>query len=338
MNTVFIIGNGFDINLGMETRFKNFLDYYLTVETDSDLIKELKKDISEKINDWSDLEKELGKYTEKVTTPEDFFKVYRDIKARLIEYLKNKESAFDFSNMIREKLLSYFAHPEKLLPPYDLNEIVQYRKQWKSSQWNIHIITLNYTRCIEKLLEYNGSNIVIQNNNNGYPIVFQKIEHVHGFLDGRMIMGVNDATQISNTSFKETHKITRLLIKNKCNVAHKQLVEVACQDRIREANLICIFGSSIGETDNMWWELIGEQLEKGCKLIIFSHKDKTYTVEIEDEIWEDEEAERKAFLDKTKLTEEQKEAVSKNIYVAINSDMFDIGQKDAVKVNALEPA
>lgn len=39
----FLIGNGFDIGLGLRTQYKDFLPLYLESENDSPVIKKLKK-------------------------------------------------------------------------------------------------------------------------------------------------------------------------------------------------------------------------------------------------------------------------------------------------------
>ena len=153
MNTVFIIGNGFDINLEMKTKFCDFLEHYLTVKSHSVLIDNFKKDISNDIVNWSNLELTIGRYTAKLQTIKEFEEVYEDIKDRLADYLQNIESTFNYENKHRDKLLNYFAFPEKLLPPADEIAFDQYRNNWKTFQWNINIITLNYTMSLEKLIE-----------------------------------------------------------------------------------------------------------------------------------------------------------------------------------------
>lgn len=335
MNTVFIIGNGFDINLGMETKFKEFLEYYLTIEPDSDLIRELKKDISEKIDYWSDLEKAIGRHTAKLKTKDEFFLVYWDLVERLAEYLQEKENGFDFGKINNKKLLNYLAFPEHSLLPADKREFEEYRAKWKNhSPWNVNIITLNYTKSLEKILDYNGTSIPVIKNTWGNSIQLHRIEHIHGFLNKRMIIGVNDISQILNEEYKNNTIIKKILVKNESNKAHKELVEISCQNIISEADLICIFGSSIGDTDKIWWEQIGNQLKKGCKLIIFN-KGKVYHPRRYDLIWEYEEYIRTDFLRKTKLTKEEKETVINNIFVAVNSDMFNIVQEKEVKDDGL---
>ena len=56
MNILFFIGNGFDINLGMKTRYSDFYKYYKDIESKSNVIQKLKEEIAERIVNWSDLE------------------------------------------------------------------------------------------------------------------------------------------------------------------------------------------------------------------------------------------------------------------------------------------
>ena len=59
-----IIGNGFDINQGLKTSYKDFYrDYYLKQDSSESVIDELKSAISGDIENWSDLELAIGKYT-----------------------------------------------------------------------------------------------------------------------------------------------------------------------------------------------------------------------------------------------------------------------------------
>lgn len=329
MNTVFIIGNGFDINLGMKTRFLDFLEYYLNVETTSDLIKELKKDISKDIENWSDLELALGRYTAKLHSTREFDEVFEDILDNLARYLQKVEGDFDYSKKDEKKLLDYLAFPENSLPPSEKIDLENYKNKWGSAQWNVSIITFNYTRSCEALLEFNENN-TINKHHTHYFVVLQNILHIHGFVDQRMIMGVNDISQISNTDFYDNLDVLEALVKNSCNKAHKQLIETRCENIIKNAQLICIFGSSIGDTDDMWWELIGDQLKTGCKLIIF-YRGKDYPLRKDYKKLRDERRLKEIFLNKTKLSEEQKKGVAQSIYIVVNSKMFDLSYENIMK-------
>ena len=39
MQTVFLLGNGFDVNLGLKTRYAEFYDYYLNIRTENENVK-----------------------------------------------------------------------------------------------------------------------------------------------------------------------------------------------------------------------------------------------------------------------------------------------------------
>ena len=64
MNIVWMLGNGFDLNLGLKTSYKDFYEYYLNVESNDAIVKQFKQDLSENLDTWADLEFVLGKYSE----------------------------------------------------------------------------------------------------------------------------------------------------------------------------------------------------------------------------------------------------------------------------------
>ncbi len=47
--------------------------------------------------------------------------------------------------------------------------------------------------------------------------------------------------------------------------------QVVCENLIKQAHLIILFGVSLGETDGYWWKLIGEQFLKRKDLCIIQH-------------------------------------------------------------------
>ena len=65
---MYLIGNGFDLNLGLRSSYKDFYDYYKSQENDSSVIKGFKSNISNILDKWSDLELALGEYTKAITS------------------------------------------------------------------------------------------------------------------------------------------------------------------------------------------------------------------------------------------------------------------------------
>lgn len=320
MNILYIIGNGFDINLGLKTKYSDFYDYYQSLDCTSVLVKKLKEDISDKLKDWSDLEKSLGEYTKNLTSTEEFDEVIMDIKSNLSNYLIQEEEKIDFTKANKEIFHKYLSFPEQSLLKADINAINTYKDKWKNQNWNVNIITLNYTQIIEKILDSKSKSIGI-GKHDAALVLMKGIEHLHGYSNNRMILGVNDKSQIKNLSFHDNEDILETLVKSDCNKAIKHTIDDLCKTQIQNAQLICIFGSSIGETDNLWWELIGDQLKKDIRLIIFTKCEDINP--INDYLKaRKERALKRLFLSRTKLNDIEKEDVSKKIFIGVNTEMF----------------
>ena len=185
----------------------------------------------------------------------------------------------------------------------------------------IRIITLNYTRSIEKILETDKPNFQIGTHSGPYQINLKRIEHLHGYIDERMIMGVDDISQIKNESFHDVQEITEAMVKPNCNLASRATIDNICANQIDSADLICIFGCSLGDTDNSWWKLIGRQLKKGIKLLIFTRGNEISKRRPYKRLTRVQEI-KKYFLGKTDLTDSEKESLSINVFIALNTDMF----------------
>ncbi len=60
MNILFLIGNGFDINIGLKSKYIDFYKYYNSIKSDNEIITALKESLSINDENWSDLETALG--------------------------------------------------------------------------------------------------------------------------------------------------------------------------------------------------------------------------------------------------------------------------------------
>jgi Bacteriophage abortive infection AbiH len=99
MNQVYIIGNGFDLNLGLKTRYIEFFEYYKKTISKNSIISELKNNISSDIENWADFEIALGKYTINLNNLEEFDIILDDIKMNLSNYLINQENLYAYLDL-----------------------------------------------------------------------------------------------------------------------------------------------------------------------------------------------------------------------------------------------
>lgn len=270
MPLVHIIGNGFDINAGLPTRYSDFYKYYLgdsgsilglknildneyLSEPVSPAIKNFKDDLSADINTWSDMEIALGKYCGMIGSADLFDEIFIDLGDQLKLYLEHVEhqipkisSSIDAMEEFYESLLQ----PEKFVNnPWSDHAIKQRRMQ------DVSVISFNYTRTMEVILSPDEL----------------PIHHVHGTLQDEIIIGVNSINQIINNDFRSNQDITDALVKPTTSKIVNNSVVEQCISTINNADVISIFGSSLGPTDQFWWDLIGKRVSTGKLKVIISH-------------------------------------------------------------------
>jgi len=320
MNILFMIGNGFDLNLGLKTSYNDFYTYYKSKNSKSEKIEKLKKHISNSFSNWSDLELALGEYTQNIDTDEEFDEIFDDIGENLAQYLLKEETRLDLNNekTNQKKLFNDLGYPEESLTPANQDELKTYRNRvMGSSLCNVNIITFNYTNSLEKLLDYTDDFITLEGG-----CRLRKIHHIHGYLDNNMVMGVNDISQIKNKVFHENLNVTEALVKPKCNEVSGHTVDNHCEKLIAAAHLICIFGSSLGDTDKLWWELVAKKLVKYASRLIIFEKTENISPRMDYKKERIRRKKKEQFLDKTTLTAEEKKIAERNIFVGVNTNMF----------------
>lgn len=321
MEILYIIGNGFDLNLDLKTSYNDFYKYYKTLETDNLNVQKLKDNISQSYESWADLELALGNYTQHLKKLEELDDILLDIGENLSKYLHLEESKLENYEINKNRFIDHLCFPENLFLPADKENILAIKNKWKYHQWNLNIFTFNYTTIIEKIFGDKQKDILLSFHHNNMPIQLGEIKHIHGYLDNDMVIGVNDISQIKNESFHKYRDVLESIVKSECNHANRNNIDRQLTNKINTANLICIFGSSIGETDNKWWEIIGERLKSDCHLIIFT-KGAEIPPRIRHMQARAERAIRDSFLSKTRLNEKGMETVEEKIFIGLNSGLF----------------
>ncbi len=333
MRIVYLIGNGFDINLGLKTRYSDFYTEFHKQKFKAKGTELLKTEIKENTKDWSNFEEEFGKFTSHFgKNVSEFKETYKDVVLSLSKYLLKVENSLDLKKINKDQFVSNIINPQFNLLPYDALQIKKFKEKWKDRPVTINFITYNYTKVIEKIFGEDNS-IKIGETYFGETINIEDIKHVHGYLDKRMLIGVNDKSQITNEHFKEQDEIKYDLIKSISNEISKEMVMDDCITEIKKAQLICIFGSSLGNTDLMWWEILGEKLkiDQNCFLIIFSRgADTNPLIPSEKMIIENEV--RDDFFKKIKISAAERKTLEKKIIISVNSNMFNILAEEKMNI------
>ena len=196
MQTVFVIGNGFDVNLGLKTRYAEFYEYYLDIPTDNKNIRALKEHLRENKSDfWSDLEIALGKYTTRFSSFEQIEEVYDDINDEMKKYILNIENmplSHDIDVNLFKKTIS---SPESFLSPAETNRIRALYNSISLTDHLIDIVNFNYTTTIDKIIGYNKKRqeIAPATYHSSFKTYINSILHVHGMINDP-ILGVDNVS------------------------------------------------------------------------------------------------------------------------------------------------
>jgi len=100
LNITFLIGNGFDVGLGMKSKFKDFFPEYKDKSKNKEpRIKQLSDSIEGNYETWADFERALGKYTLQFNSEnkQDFIDQAKDFQLEFIAYLKEQEAGLSFN-------------------------------------------------------------------------------------------------------------------------------------------------------------------------------------------------------------------------------------------------
>lgn len=319
MNILFLIGNGFDKNLGLPTSYLEFYDYYLNKNSyqymDDNIVK-LHNNIKGNKGNWSDLEFGLGRYLVNVHDVGIANLLHKNLKFNLLEFLTNVTEGYTCNKNERDKFIQDLLFPERYLLNSDRDIIRDYMSDSNSIVNYLNIITFNYDSILERIIQIDQKPVRLNNNN-----LLNKIVHIHGTLEEGMILGLDNEEQIGNVSL-----LADSLIRNKylkpyyCKICRDNR-DIICRDLIMGADLFFIFGLSIGDTDKRWWQLIIERLiVSNKKLVLFwFDKDLKFSNQEVAERYEEEQRIKNIFFRHAILDNEIKENISENIIVKIVS-------------------
>lgn len=273
MNIALIIGNGFDINLGLPTQYKYFYEYYLSLETNKDRL--IRNDLEKNLSNWADLEKQLGQISTHYTSVDNYIEDIDDISEELTRYMRavdklNLSSLQESSKIVYKDLCDFTKYLDLPLKT-NVNTFIQNLSN--KDEIHLHVITFNYTSVFERIFDYWDT----------LPIGKIKeytLLHIHQKLDEKgILLGVDNAQQIANPDFRNNYKVKATLIKPFINESFQSGINQDCEKAISQADIIILFGISIGETDQRWWNYIGNCMYGNKKRLIYCPFDEDHITE-----------------------------------------------------------
>lgn len=341
MNITFLIGNGFDINTGLKTRYCDFYKYYLS-QGHNDILSHA---ISNDYENWADLECSLGSFLKNVDQSDidDFLDSKARLENDLAVYLTSEAERLSVSKEKSSVLANHFFNS---IVKFYSDFCVRDREDYLAWQRTVnaiikyHFVTFNYTNSLEWIIE-NGRDKAFPGNHTYSSSKYQdelgEIIHIHGTLSGNLILGLNDVKQIDNPSLQGKIELTEYIVKPTLNNMLGTRLNEKAQKIISDSGYVCIYGMSLGDTDRLWWEFLLNWLKSQSthRLVLFVHDDISSNISGQQRLrqinkW------KKTFFNKANASEELIERIRNQIIVVVNSTIFDLDEIELSQSSLIE--
>nr|WP_326214440.1 AbiH family protein [uncultured Oscillibacter sp.] len=336
MNITFLIGNGFDRNLGLNTTYSDFVKDYKNLKADNNILADFRRHIKENQELWSAAELALGHYTGELRSGQGkaFSECQIDFCNQLAAYLKKQESRIEYASS-EEAIVKAFSHLNNLIqsfPTQEKNVLNTIYQKYISEGISFRFICYNYTRTLDECIALvkKKSSYVGMHKNGSITLnhTLGRICHVHGTVETEMVFGVNDESQIDNLDLFDCENgdiYKNMLIKRNANASYQEYTDEEAAKLISESQIIYVYGMSIGETDNLWWDRICAWLDSSNMhhLILQKHKPpRKGVISTEYQVFEREQ--RKEFTRHSTLNQAKKSSIENRIHITGENIFADI--------------
>jgi hypothetical protein len=267
----FIIGNGFDLALGLKTSYAAFYEHIKNKKSATN--NRIYKAIHESPDTWADFELRLGLYTgyiEKVPQSNHkkeaiaFHEELEELSDDLADYLAEQET--DAQGLVDGMTFNFHGFYKELSSGQQ-EKVRSLLVREKGSE--VDFISLNYTKTLEQVLSNNRAYYA----NRGITIA--RSHHLHGTLSENLTLGVSNESQISSSvSGAEKDDLIKpksihLMNDGRIDALHRSLLA---------SSIVVLYGTSIGETDQYIWEIVSNWLFQNPNVSLIIHKhDSAYT-------------------------------------------------------------
>lgn len=329
MKVTFLVGNGFDMALGVDTSYRAFYNWYLEQESPNHYVQDLKDNIQKYLEgegeNWSDFELGLANYTENFSTNEiqGFFKCYEDAHNNIINFLKTQVEDVDISFVPSGDLINSAKTLINFYSELPSGETQQIEKNIENTL-EFSFISFNYTNLFNEAIE------ALHDTAFQEPLLFRKdlrtkinqyIINVHGTSGFLPILGVSEEIQIANKDLLKIREFKEMMIKSQCVKAIGESWYDDAMNLINISDVICIFGMSLGDSDSVWWESIMTHIinNSDTHLIIYWHSDNPPSCTSVLEYISEKRKIKRIILDYTLLTEDAMQEIESRIHIIFNT-------------------
>lgn len=352
LNALWIIGNGFDLNVGLRTGYRHFLDdVYLKDGDHSEQRERLIKLVGEdpKLTSgtcWSDLEGLLARTTSKCPeqiSERDFSEIFQEMQRLFVEKAAAEQERL-VTPLPEEALAEFWdsiVRVSNRMRPRDGRDFPCNTEARENIVWEF--ISLNYTKAFDAFLreavKAKGPNFKRSNNGGTYTdSVGKTVFHPHGNASvdtDRMeiIFGASSPEQFEADNPASFELLQELWVKpNKNREVYGNEKTERLADRISKAQVFLLYGVSLGDSDRYIWEMIGKRMaEAAAWTVIFEHELPPSGSQDSMQYLDKRREAREKFLDVVGIGDESREDVQNRIILVSSGECFRFGGMKLLK-------
>lgn len=314
----FILGNGFDLSLHMETSYSHIYSTYVETPSSSETIAAFKSELKKRkpFDKWSDFEMGMAKYAESLSSEDELIECLRDFKQHMIAHLKKEDQQLDqliqggfYNNQVAKELDRSF---EQFHGGFSPNVKAEFDRLIGKEYWNFNVITFNYTKSLEYLYitKFQRQRVIMNP-----PL------HIHGDLYHDVVLGIDNVGQLQNTVYQLTKKGRRAFVKTIFNEEYDKNRVSAAKKMIETSSIICTYGFSLGESDQLWIDLLVKWLKKDPNhhLVVYKYDPATYNPGIYDEVMDVEDEKKAELMKRLGISDSN---LDNQIHIPVGYDIF----------------
>lgn len=275
MTITYLIGNGFDIGLGLKTGYPDFINWYLSRPPQSPETAWLRSEILAKQEQWSDAEMAFGalKFSEHGSKVLDIYNTSFDsFTMAFHDYLVGENKRFNIPRSERRKVAETFLKHALRLHEFMALGSANYFVGQVGNPLTVNFITFNYTDTLEQILDFR------RGDTNEYSIeyatgrtckvVVRAVCHVHGTLSDAYVFGVDAPEQIAEQVVRRHCERNGGMLKARSDEKLGILNRKQGMDIIQSSDCFVTFGMSFGESDMSWWRMLATQVFNNNRRLI----------------------------------------------------------------------
>ena len=277
-------------------------------------------------------ELQKGRDTSQFDSIEEYYDCWDDFFDSLVDYLKIEESRVDFSfdpDGVANEFLRSIANFFSCLSSREIDALNKIRDLHLREQTSYDFLVFNYTsvfdQCVSLARKAEDKSVLTRHYSSfSVQDVIGCVCHPHGSLEnGNIIFGVNDEGQVLNETFLENPDFKIDCIKTAANYDCGAYQEDEAKRIIDASSIVYIFGMSIGETDDLWWEHLGRWLQGSTNRMLIIHSFSIVPNTQPRQRASKRREMREWFFTRAGIDEEgTREALSSRILVDFNPDIF----------------